>query len=75
MVCPGLEELYIKSMIEMVAARASRGSRLRTVRITEGQGGLGPGDLLELRKHVVHVEYTPGAHQVDYGSRDGDEEG
>ena len=66
-VCPKLEELAItplaetvfdtKSMIVMAAARASRGAKLRTVRIACSRGDLRPRDVLELRKHVLHVEF------------------
>ena len=68
-VCPKLEELVlvlhpyekmspITSIIEMVVARASRGEKLRTVRIIGGCGTADP-DVLKLRKHVWNVEYYP----------------
>ena len=66
-VCPKLEELdlvlnphetiaHITSVIEMAAARVSRGKKLRTVRIL---GGCGAADLdvSELTKHVWNVEF------------------
>jgi len=69
MVCPRLEELvlvldphekmyHITSVIEMAAARASRGEKLRTVRIV---GGCITTNLSmsELRNHVWNVEYSP----------------
>ena len=71
MVCPKLEEfvfeLYpfpfgrdrsdITSIAEMAAARASRGGKLRTVRIF-GRRGAADLDLSELRKHVWNVEHS-----------------
>jgi len=70
MVCPKLEEFVLvhypfyfgleppemTSTIVMAAARASRGGKLKTVRILcrHGTAGL---DLSELRKHVWNVEY------------------
>jgi len=69
-VCPKLEELdlvlhshetmaHITSVIEMAAARASRGEKLRTVRIL---GGCDAADLdvSELMKHVWNVEFGSG---------------
>ena len=80
-VCPKLEELAItlldgvgldtKSMIAMAAARASRGAKLRTVRISDGWSELRPRGVLELRKHVLRVEYGPG---VCMAQRSDDEE-
>ena len=69
-VCLKLEELIlalhtnrevfdIKDLINMVTTRAFRGSMLRIVRIVGGEGKLDPGDMLELRKHVLHVECGP----------------
>jgi len=70
MVCPKLEEVVlvldlheetpdITDFIKMAAARASRGEKLRTIRIVEGQGKADL-DVSELRKHVWNVEYGPG---------------
>ena len=70
MVCPKLEEFVlvvypfyfgvdlpeITSIIEMAAARASRGGKLKTVRIFCRHGATDL-DLSELRKHVWNVEY------------------
>jgi len=70
MVCPKLEEFVLvlcsfyfgveppkmASIIEMAAARASRGGKLKTVRIFCRHGTADP-DLSELRKHVWNVEY------------------
>ena len=68
-VCPKLEEIVLTllfkgmfdttSVVEMAAARASKGKRLRTIRIIGGQGGAGL-DVSELRKHVWNVEHSPG---------------
>jgi hypothetical protein len=63
-VCPKLEELVIvldwipldmESVIGVVAARASRGANLKSVRII-GQHKFERADVLELKKHVLHVE-------------------
>ena len=43
----------------MAAARASRGAKLGTVRFANDKGMLDPGGVLELRKHVLHVESGP----------------
>lgn len=64
LVCPKLENLisYIhresnaQTMINMAAARMSRGSRLKSVRIIS-KVKLAPKMVLELRKHVFHLEY------------------
>ena len=69
-VCPKLEELVlvlhpreimsrITSVIEMAAARALRGEKIRTIRIVDGRG-TADLDVSELRKHVWNVEYRPG---------------
>jgi len=65
-ICPRLEEIVlmlqfewefdIASVIEMAAARASKGKKLRTIRIIDGRGGTDL-DVSELRKHVWDVEY------------------
>jgi hypothetical protein len=61
-VCPLLEELHIelkeetldlKDVIGMAAARASKGAKLKSVRIV--QGSYTRADVLELKKHVLHV--------------------
>ena len=81
-VCPNLEELVfappngwkgfdIESVIEMARARASRGAKLRIIRIVGEQGELDPEVVSELRKHVLDVEYSP---EVDVVSDDSDEE-
>ena len=68
-VCPQLEELglvlrtdgeifNIASVVEMAAARALRGVKLRTVRIADGEGEAGL-DVSELRKYVWNVERGP----------------
>ena len=70
-VCPKLEEIIlvlqfermfdITSVIEMAAARASGGRKLRAIRIIDGREGAEGADLdvSELRKHVWNVEYGP----------------
>ena len=84
-VCPCLEELVfirppgsfngdgkkfdMRTVIEMVAARASRGAKLGTVR---DQARLDPADVLELRKHVSHVEYGHEVALYEDGSDSGD---
>jgi hypothetical protein len=82
-VCPKLEELVIehmemvdiKNIIRMAAARASRGAKLKSVRIVS-QGGFVQIDVLELKKHVLHVECAPGVDGVndDTGDDNSDEE-
>lgn len=52
-----MESFNVRPVIEMAAARASRGAKLRTVRIIDRVNKLGWEDALELRKHVLHVEY------------------
>ena len=70
-VCPKLEEVIlvsrsdregfdIEGVVEVAAARASRGKKLGTVRIVGGGDVLDPKDVLELKKHVRHVEYGRG---------------
>lgn len=72
-ICPKLEELVlsprddeegidIESLIRMAAARASRGVKLRSVRVVyaHAEPKLDPADGLELGKHVCHVEYGLG---------------
>ena len=54
-----MEVFDIGTVIEMAAARASRGAELRTVRIVDKVWELDPEDASELRKHVLHVEYSP----------------
>ena len=82
-VCPKLEELVFvlrtdteefdtERVIETVAARASRGTKLRTIRIVGGQHRPSPGDLSKLRKHVPQVEYSS---EVDVASSDSDDSG
>jgi len=84
-VCPSLEELVfvrprgsfdgdgekfdMRAVIEMVAARAARGVKLGTVR---DQAKLDPADVLELRKHVSHVECGHKVALYEDGSDSGD---
>jgi hypothetical protein len=74
-VCPRLEDLVIvldldverldiKNVIETAAARASRGAKLKSVRIV-GQDESMQIDALELRRHVSHVECGPGDGVAD----------
>jgi hypothetical protein len=84
-VCPKLEELIlglrtyggvadIKPVTGMAAARALRGARLKSVRIASSDKFV-QIDVLELKKHVLHVECgreVDGA--IDDGG-DGDDEG
>jgi hypothetical protein len=78
-VCPDLEELVIvfnggsldmRAVIEVAAARASRGAKLKSVKIQViGQDKFARVDLLELKKHVFDVECSP---EVDGTDGDGD---
>ena len=62
------ETFNIEDLITMASARASRGEKLRTVRIIGGRGGLDPDSALELGKYVSHVEYAPKTGAVDNSS-------
>ena len=64
LICPKLEELVlpvdmkgldIESVVGMATARASRGVKLKSVKISN-QGVFAPADISKLRKHVVHVD-------------------
>ena len=83
-ICPRLEDLVlvlrlkgkrldIKRVIEMAAARASRGVKLKSVKIV-GQDESMRIDALELRKHVSHVECGPGEGVADENTDVGGEE-
>jgi hypothetical protein len=81
-VCPELEELviavddwagYMKSVIEVMAARASRGLKLKSVRIF-AKNQPARTDVLELEKHVSDVECGPEADETDDEDDDIDEE-
>jgi hypothetical protein len=56
--CPDGETLDIKNVTEMAAARASRGKKLKSVKIISQDESV-QIDVLELRKHVSNVDYTP----------------
>jgi len=67
-ICPKLEELVLvlrycgevfnmEDAIAMAKARASRGRKLKTIKIVYRGHELNPGDVVELRKHVGQVEY------------------
>jgi hypothetical protein len=68
-VCPKLEELVIvlaswgtfdmKSVIGVAAARASGGTRLKSIRIVGDWDKFGQTDVLELEKYVLHAECGP----------------
>jgi len=81
-VCPSLEELVfvpcfrrddeefdIRTVIEMAVARAARGAKLRTIK---DRAELDPVDVLELRKHILHVEYGPEVDLYEDSSDDSD---
>lgn len=81
--CPKLEELhlcfgrkgvfYIETVVGMAVARASRGAKLRSVRVVNPEK-FAPLDLSELRKHVSEVEYdVEGVEEADDYSDDGEE--
>jgi len=67
-VCPGLEELVIvhevvfdiKIVVAMAAARASRGAKLKSIKIVSWYKTVcSQPDVLELKKHVMRVECGP----------------
>ena len=78
-ICPKLEELVLvlrngggvfdmEDVIAMAKARASRGRKLKTVRIVHSGHEPNSGDVVELRKHVGQVEYglRPGVIDDDW---------
>jgi hypothetical protein len=83
--CPKLEELVIvlapwgtfdmKSVIGVAAARASGGTKLKSVRIVGDWDKFGQTDVLELKKHVLHVECGPKVDGTNDDSDDIDEGG
>jgi hypothetical protein len=83
-VCPKLEELVlvlrldgetldIKNVIEMAASRASRGAKLKSIRIVSRDESIRI-NVLELRKHVSHVECGPEVGVANEDSDGSDEE-
>lgn len=82
LVCPKLEMLVLcidrkegfdfQTVMNMAASRASRGAKLKFVRI-ESRVEFVPVTVLELRKHVLHVEYDFGVGLIS--SSDGDSRG
>jgi hypothetical protein len=81
-VCPKLEGLVIvldgmpidmTSVIGVVAARASRGAKLKFIRII-GRKSVRT-EVLELKKHVPHVEYGPEVDEANDDGGDIDEDG
>ena len=65
------EEFDMGAVIEMAAARASRGARLR---IVKDQAKLDLVDVVELRKHVLQVECGPEVDVYDDGGDYNDKE-
>jgi hypothetical protein len=83
-VCPKLEELVlvlrvygeilnIKNVIKMVAARALRGAKLKTVRIVIHDEAM-QIDALELSKHALCVECGPEVNIAEESGDDDDDE-
>ena len=62
------EEIDIKSMTKIAAAKASRGAKLGTIRILGETNKLGLGNVPGLRKHVSNVECSPVPNVVDSDS-------
>jgi len=56
-----MESFDVGNMIEMAAARASRGAKLKTIRIVDKVDKVDPEDASELKNYVSHVEYGPEA--------------
>ena len=74
-ICPRLEELreipYIMDVIGMAAARASAGPKLKSVKIVKRRGLVYPQtDVVELKKHAVHVECYGASDDGDSGDED-----
>jgi len=61
------EVFDIKDLINMAAARALCGAKLRIVRIIGGQDKVDPDGVLELREHASDVECGPGVADADSG--------
>jgi hypothetical protein len=81
--CPQLEELvivanewtvYMESVIEVAAARASRGAGLKSVRIVDYRQPVRT-DVLELEEHVLHVKYDPPVSRANNEGNGNDEGG
>ena len=70
----GKEALDIECVIDMAAARALRGAKLRTVRIIDEQDELDLGSVLELRKYVLHVKCGQEVDVVNDDDDNSDEE-
>jgi len=82
-ICPSLEEVVfvlhfleddeeefdMQAVIEMTAARAARGAKLGTIK---DKAELDPADVLELRKHVLHVKYGSEVDLREVGKDDSD---
>jgi hypothetical protein len=78
-VCPELEDLVImldgiivdmKCVIGVVVARASRGVKLKSITIAGGESAR--ADVLELKKHIPRVEYSPEFDDDDDDADGGD---
>ena len=78
-ICPELEEFVIvpdegtlnmKSLIEMAAARALRGAKLKTIKIV-GRDQPARTDVLELERHVLDVESAGPEVDGAYDDSDG----
>jgi len=68
------EEIDVKSMTKIAAARVWGGAKLRTLRIVGGEDRANLRDVLELRKYVSNVECGPWVDVVDNDSYDIDED-
>jgi hypothetical protein len=84
-VCPKLDELVlvlrrdgetldVDNVIEMAAARASRGAKLESIKIIDHHERM-QIDTLELEKHASHVECSPGVGVANEYGGSGDEGG
>ena len=85
MVCPRLKEIAlvlrtgrqefdIGTMIEMAAARASKGAKLARIRILDRRGRPDLEGVQELGKHALQVEYGPRVNIPDDADDSGDED-
>ena len=63
----------MKSVIGVVAARASKGAKLKSIRIIGCKSVR--TEVLELKKHVLHVEYDPEVDEAKDDGGDIDEDG
>jgi hypothetical protein len=70
---PDGDTLNANHVIKMAAARASRGAKLKSVRIVSQDSFMGT-DAPELRKYVLHVECGPGDDAANEGAYVSDDE-